>query len=159
MAQRPPDASASAHRRSRFLDHYLPFLMVRADELISRQFHEEVRTIGFTVPEWRLLATLYEGDGLPLGVLAELAVLPQPTASRWVDKLEAQGLVGRTGGEDRRRTIVHITSEGRRHAVTLVAAARKHQRRVVAALEPAQVAELTTLLRALIDSLEADDDR
>lgn len=159
LRQRPATGMPTPSRRSRFLDAYLPFLMVRADELISRRFHDEVRALGFTVAEWRLLATLYDGDGLTVGQLAELALLPQPTASRWVDKLAAQGLLARTeGSDDRRRTIVHITAEGRSQAAALVAAARRHQRKVMARLEPTQVAELTAMLRGLIEGLEADEE-
>jgi DNA-binding MarR family transcriptional regulator len=158
MAQRVTAGATSAGRRTRFLDRYLPFLMVRADELISRRFHDEVRELGFTVPEWRLLATLYDGDGLTIGRLAELALLPQPTASRWVDKLVAQGLVARTEGpDDRRRTIVHITKEGRAQAASLVAAARRHQRRAVSRLAPEDVEQLAGLLRRVIAGLEDDE--
>jgi DNA-binding MarR family transcriptional regulator len=157
MAQGATGSGASRRRRARFLHDYLPFLMVRADELISRPFHDEVRKLGFTVSEWRLLATLYDGDGLTVGRLAELALLPQPTVSRWVDKLATQGLVARTeGSQDRRRTIVHITAQGRAQAGALVAAARKHQRQVMARLAPEQSAELAGMLRALIEGLDDD---
>ncbi len=141
-----------------FLDHYLPFLLVRTDTLLSRPFHAELTRLGFTVAEWRILATLFDGQQRPVGRLAELVLLPQPTVSRWVDRLASQGLVQRgEGSDDRRRTVVSITRRGHTVAAALVESASNHQANIFDDVPAPDLARLESLLRALIARLDRPD--
>lgn len=141
---------------SGFLDHYLPFLLVRADMLLSRPFLAALGDLGFSVAEWRILATLYDGEERAVGELAELVLLPQPTVSRWVDKLADEGLVARTEGTgDRRRTMVGITRRGHTAATSLVEVASAHQS--AASAEAPELAQLEALLRRVVARLEQPD--
>lgn len=143
--------------RHDLLRHYLPFLLTRADTLLSRPFMNEVERRGFSVAEWRILATLYDADRLTVGEIAELVLLPQPTVSRWIDRLERQSFITRAAVDaDRRRTIVRLTPAGRSAAKRLITAAADQLAKVEARLPARDVAELERILRSVIAEFERD---
>ncbi len=118
--------------QSRFLDEYLPYWLSQASYWISSEFQREVALAGFTFAEWRALASLYGSAGETIGTLCRLALMKQPTLSKLVQRLEADGLVGRCSAEDdRRRTLVIITPKGRARIASLVEKARLHQLEVL----------------------------
>jgi DNA-binding MarR family transcriptional regulator len=138
----------------RFLPHYLPFLLVRADTLLSEPLMAELERTGHSVPEWRILATLADSGELSIGEIAELTILPQPTVSRWVDRLERRGhVVRRMSPTDGRRTTVHITDVGHRAATQLVEIAKHRFDDVTAAMPRRELRQLETLLLTMIDRL------
>jgi DNA-binding MarR family transcriptional regulator len=110
-----------------FLDHYLPYQLQRADQLLSTRFHRHLRQRGVALSEWRVLAVLLDGGPLTMGALTQRTLLPQPTVSHAVSRLERQGsLRRRSSGGDGRQRIVELTAEGRRVASSLVATAQRH---------------------------------
>ena len=140
----------------RFLLHYLPFLLVRVDTLLSRSWMAELEARGHAVAEWRILAILHDGDGLSVREVSEMVILPQPTVSRWVDRLQQQGYVTRTDDRtDGRQTLVSITAEGRTVARDLVRLARRRLASTTADVDGATLAELERVLLALIATLES----
>ncbi len=48
----------------KFVSSYLLYLLAASSEAASHQFHLRVRELGLRVPEWRVLACLYDQDGL-----------------------------------------------------------------------------------------------
>ena len=147
-----------------FAAEFLPFLLERASVLISRPLLDEITRLGFSPPEWRVLATLFDGNDYSVGELADLVLLPQSTVSRTIDKLADQRLVVRSdSGDDRRRTVVTITARGTTIAGDVVITATRRLDDVVALLSPRQVSDLQRTLRRLIDGLSggqpADVDR
>ena len=137
----------------RFVDDYLAYLLARASHEISGQFHQQVRAADLSVPEWRVLAGLAGGEGLPVGEIAALILAKQPTVTRLIDRMAAAGLVrrGRSAGDGRQR-LVYITSAGRRRVGPLLAAAKRHEAAVLAALGAADASRLKGILRRLIDA-------
>ena len=104
-----------ASRPLRFVDDYLPALLGQASQLISTEFHRVVREHGFSVSEWRVLASLAGGKPMSTGHLAEVSLTKGPTATRLLDRLEATGHVERVDdANDRRVTRVRITRSGQR---------------------------------------------
>ena len=55
----------------RFVDNYLLYLLARASNEVSAQFHARLKSHGLHVPEWRVLASLSDGDGMTVGELAD----------------------------------------------------------------------------------------
>jgi DNA-binding MarR family transcriptional regulator len=137
-----------------FLRSYLPFLLVRADVLLSQRMLSELEQFDCSVPEWRILSTLSDTDRLVIGTLAELVLLPQPTVSRWVTRLASQGMVSRTDATDRRQTIVELTESGRALAEKLIATAMTDIQQVTAGLPPDELRHLQRILNLIISSLE-----
>jgi DNA-binding MarR family transcriptional regulator len=135
-----------------FVDDYLPALLTQASHLISGEFHRVVRAKGFTVSEWRVLATLAGGEPMSVGRLAEITVMKQPTVTRVLDRMEQRGQVKRVSSAgDRRVTLVRITASGSRHVATLIPLALEHEHRVLEPFGLARAADLKTTLRRMID--------
>lgn len=145
------DTAEAAH----FVDDYLPALLAQASHLISGEFHRIVRAKGFTVSEWRVLATLAGGDPISIGRLAEISVTKQPTVTRLLDRMEARGQVRRLPhGADRRVTLVGITPAGSRMVAGLIKLAREHEHRVLEPFGLQRAAELKATLKEMIEQHE-----
>jgi DNA-binding MarR family transcriptional regulator len=79
---------------------------------------------GLTIPQMRLLWTLREEDGQPVGALAEHLGVNPSTITGHVDRLVRQGLVRREeDAGDRRIVRNYLTEEG---SVTVSAPHRRH---------------------------------
>lgn len=135
-----------------FVGDYLPALLGQAAQLIQGEFHRVVREHGFSVSEWRVLATLAGGDSMTTGRLAEVSLTKGPTATRLLDRMVARGQVERLPDSvDRRITRVRITPEGQRTVSALISLAREHESRVLAPFGLDQVDALKATLRGLIE--------
>ena len=136
-----------------FTEGYLAALLARASERISAEFHAVVRQQGLAVAEWRILASLYDVEGLPVGRLAEIVLAPQSTVTRQLDRMEAKGLVTREAATDDRRVVLaRITPEGLALARTLVERARAHEREVLAPFGIEHGEDLKQMLKQLIEA-------
>lgn len=133
------------------MDDYLPYLLAQASQRISGEFHREVNRAGLSVTEWRVLASLEGSEGESIGTLAQLTLTKQPTLSKVVQRMEAQGLVRRHGRRsDRRQTLVSITPHGHRLTESLRARARQHQAAILEPFGQAQAMTLIDMLKALL---------
>jgi DNA-binding MarR family transcriptional regulator len=136
----------------RFVDDYLPALLAQASQLISSEFHVVARQHGFSVAEWRVLATLAGGEAVSIGRLAQISVTKQPTVTRLLDRMAAKGQVERLPHDsDRRITLVRITRAGARTVAKLIDLAREHERRVLEPFGLARAEELKQTLRRMIE--------
>jgi DNA-binding MarR family transcriptional regulator len=141
----------STPQPTRFVHRYLASVLALASHRISADFHVEVRKAGLTVTEWRVLGSLIEGEGETVGELAELAVTKQPTLSKVLPRLEAQGYVTmHTARADRRQTLVRITPKGSKLISGLCDRAMEHQHRLLEKLDPDHAERLVDMLRAII---------
>ena len=135
----------------RFVDDYLAFLLAQASGRISREFHREVAAAHLSVTEWRVLACLAGSNGESIGALSELALTKQPTLSKVVQRMEADGLVERTAAPaDRRQTVVRVTPAGRQLGTALCERALRHQRAVLEPFGQENAALLIDMLQALL---------
>lgn len=156
-----PSSALSAAKEAEpavaFVDEYLPALLARASRLISTEFHRIAAARGLNVSEWRVLASLSEGDPMSIGRLARTTVTKQPTLTRVLDRMEGMGMVERIANEgDRRITLVRITAAGKAAVDKLIPLARAHEHRVLQPFGPAQAARLKATLRRMIELHEAD---
>lgn len=137
-----------------FTDDYLAYLLARASTLVSRQFHARVSRAGLRIPEWRVLATLYDRESLTIGGLAEITLLKQPTLTRVTARLEEQGWVQRRDEpEDRRITRFSITAAGQEKVRPLLERAKAHEAQVLNGYPPEEVETLKAGLREMIARL------
>ena len=135
----------------RFVDDYLPALLAQASQLISSEFHAVARQHGFSVTEWRVMATLAGGVPVSVGRLAQVTLTQQPTVTRLLDRMEVQRHVERLPhASDRRVTLVRITRKGARTMEHLMALARAHELRVLEPFGLLRAEELKTTLRQMI---------
>lgn len=135
-----------------FVDDYLAALLAQASKLISTEFHVAVQAAGFSVTEWRILATLTGSPGISTGGLAQVSVSKQPTVTRLLDRMEAKGYVERFAhATDRRITMVRITPAGQTIVADLIAQAKEHERRVLAPFGLKRAEALKITLRRIIE--------
>ena len=108
-----------------FVSSYLLYLLAASSDAASAQFHKIVRDKGLRVPEWRVIACLYDQDGLMTTKLADYALMEQSRLTRILDQMDQKGWVERRiDPEDRRRVRVHLTDTGKGLAKSLVEEAK-----------------------------------
>ena len=146
-----PSRASDAPSTGAFVDDYLPALLAQASNLISGEFHRIVTSTGFTVSEWRVLASLAGGKAIAIGELASISTMKQPTVTRILDRMEAEGAVRRmTDKTDRRVTLVRITAKGTRAVEKLIPLAKEHSNRVLEPFGLERAAGLTAMLQQII---------
>jgi DNA-binding MarR family transcriptional regulator len=112
---------------------------------------------GLSTGEFDVLAALFrsgEPHRLTPGELSRALMLSPAAMTNRLAKLEAAGLVGRSLDPANRRSIlVELTAEGRAAVDGAVAEHVANEQRLLAALDPDEVAELDRLLRKLLAGL------
>lgn len=132
----------------RFVEDYLLALLAQASHAASADFHARLKARGVAVPVWRVLATLHgAAAGATVGQLGKSCLMQQPTMSKLLDRMAADGLLART--RQGRQTRIALTSTGAALADSLVAEARAHEAALLARHAEAAPA-LKALLRAII---------
>lgn len=138
-----------------FVSNYLLYLLAAASEAASAQFHAHIRAQGLRVPEWRVLAWLYDRDGEMITRLARIALFEQSRLTKIIIQMEDRGLVTRRGDAvDRRRVRVFLTDQGRTLAERLVVDARVHEAQVLETLAGGDGVRLKPALAALLAQLD-----
>jgi DNA-binding MarR family transcriptional regulator len=153
MAQRAAQASKAGRPgdRGRFIDDYLLYLLALASHQASGEFHAQLKGLGVPVATWRVLGALVDVEGETVSALARHVLLNQPTLTKMLDRMAAQGLIERTASAgDRRKVLVRITGRGRAMVDELKGRARVHEAEVLAAYDPGEVERLKAMLRTLI---------
>jgi DNA-binding MarR family transcriptional regulator len=144
----PTDDDAAAP----FIDGYLAYLLARASHLISHEFHVVVRRSRLPVLQWRVLATLADGQSLSVGEVAAIVLVPQSTLTRVAERMVRAGLLLRADdAQDRRVTRIRLGAKGCKLAAQLVQQARAHEAAVVQRLGTADARTLKRILRSLIE--------
>ena len=151
MTSATPKSARRAVRQTKFIDDYLSYLLSRAAHTVYREFHATVHAAGLGSLEWRVLATLSDGDGLTIGDLAREVLTQQPTLTKLVQRMEKAGWVRRGADPlDARRTLVFETAQGRSAVASLLKQAKKHEAQLLSDFRTRDVTALKKILRALI---------
>ena len=151
------ELAGNGHSRP-FLEERLSDLLAQADHLMTERLYAQARWRRIGVIEWRVLAILTHQDGLTMSELAQRVLTKQPTLTKAVDRMERAGLVQRrTPDQDRRRTLVLLTEQGRQTAGPLVAESRAQESAVVSEQGEASMRQLRVLLRQLIDRMTGSE--
>ena len=134
-----------------FVDSYLPYLLARASFSISSEFHAQVEVAGFTVSEWRILASLSGVKQRTVGELADIVLAKQPTVTKMVLRMADQGLVMRTAcTQDKRQAWVSLTPKGKKTVKPILKNAALHEKQIRESLGDAQSHALKVILQKLI---------
>lgn len=89
---------------------------------------------------------------MSIGELAQVSVTKQPTVTRLLDRMEAQGYVKRIPHEtDRRVTMIKITASGQKLTSKLIDQAKAHEAEVLAPLGKQKAELLRATLKTLIE--------
>ncbi|MGC4939430.1 MarR family winged helix-turn-helix transcriptional regulator [Kribbella sp. DT2] len=104
----------------------LLLLLKQAERRIELGLLPELDEFELTIEQWRVMSALHEEPGLPMTTLAETAVLPPASLTRYVDKLVERGLVlRRIHPSDKRRIVTALSPVGATVALRLRAAERR----------------------------------
>jgi DNA-binding MarR family transcriptional regulator len=134
----------------RFVHGYLGYLLGQANHAMYKDFDAHVRAAGLSSIEWRVLATLHDGEPLTVSHLASEVLAKQPTVTKLVRRMADQGwVVLQADASDQRRTLVAATAAGKRVAKPLVEEAKRHEARILSALGATEKAALRKLLGKL----------
>jgi DNA-binding MarR family transcriptional regulator len=132
------------------VDEYLGYLLGQANHALYKDFDVHVRAAGLTSIEWRVLATLHDGEPLTISQLAHEVLSKQPTVTKLVQRMNEQGwVVLKADPVDQRRTMVAATTAGKRLVRPLVDKAREHEAAMLMTLVPSEKAALKKLLSKL----------
>jgi DNA-binding MarR family transcriptional regulator len=103
MTQEPPDTLTA-----------LPsYLITRIAHRYNQTIRGELKTIGLSTISTRIIASLNLFGELTINELCVHALAEQPTMSRALDRMEAEGLLQRTvKDEDNRKRVVRLTPAG-----------------------------------------------
>jgi DNA-binding MarR family transcriptional regulator len=124
--------------------------LARASFSISSEFHAQVEAAGFTVSEWRILASLSGVKQRTVGELADIVLAKQPTVTKMVLRMADQGLVMRTAcTQDKRQAWVSLTLKGKKRLTPLLKKAAVHEKSVLSELGEQQSHELKSILQKL----------
>ncbi|MDV4166542.1 homoprotocatechuate degradation operon regulator HpaR [Rhodovulum sp. FJ3] len=92
----------------------LPILLLRAREAVMENFRPLLAAHDITEQQWRVIRVLEEVDQVDASYLAEQASILAPSLTRIMRALEKRGFIqGVRDENDGRRTLVHLTDEGR----------------------------------------------
>jgi DNA-binding MarR family transcriptional regulator len=134
----------------RFVDGYLGYLLGQANHALHKDFDAQVRAAGLSSIEWRVLATLHDGEPLTVSQLAHEVLSKQPTVTKLVQRMVEQGWLGlHADAADQRRTLVAVTPAGRRLVKPLVEEAKQHEARMLRSLGATEKIALRKLLEKL----------
>lgn len=96
------------------LDSQLCFSIYGATIAINRAYKPLLDQLGLTYPQYLVLHTLWEADGLTIGAIGERLALEPSTITPLVKRMEQAGFVTRLRNpQDERQVQVRLTPRGR----------------------------------------------
>ena len=133
------------------------FRFLRMHQRVSMAMTARLRTIGLSVPQFDLLSTLSEREGITQSELAERLYVTKGNVSGLVDRLVEAGMVERRAiANDRRSYALHLTEHGRELAHEGLEAQRNYVRGTLGQLGDADIAQLDRLILAWRDAVRRD---
>ena len=144
-----------SRKRTRYVDDFLSSLLIRASHAVSAEFQKEIDKQKLATTEWRVLATLSDGDGLTIGQLADIVIAKQPTVTKIIDRMSESGLVERqTGQIDKRQTMIYTTEQGKELVRDLLRKAKIAEAGALKDFSDDEIETLKKTLRRMIDGSE-----
>jgi Transcriptional regulators len=132
---------------------------VRMNQRLYAAMNQELRRLDLSIPQFDVLSTLTEREGITQQELAERLYVTKGNVSGLVDRLAASGLVVRQPiAGDRRSYALHLTEKGRALAERGIAAQRAYVERTLGVLPHTDIAELERVLLAWRDILRRDEE-
>lgn len=96
------------------LDDQLCFMLYSASMAVGRAYKPLLDGLGITYPQYLVLSTLWERDGLSVGGIADALALESSTVTPLIKRLVAAGLIDRQRNQqDDRQVLVSLTAAGR----------------------------------------------
>lgn len=131
----------------------LPIALLRARETVMGPIREMLAKSQINEQKWRVLRVVDELGPVEQSVIAEAACLLLPSLTRMLQSMQAEGLVTRNSdADDRRKSIVRITDDGRALIAAHVAEAHAIMQQLQARFGADKMEQLLDLLDELRQS-------
>lgn len=135
------------------------FRFIRLHRRATNTVANELKVLGLSIPQFDLLSTLTEREGLSQQELAERLYVTKGNVSGLLDRMVEAGLVERRPiPGDRRSNALHLTKKGRDLAEKGIAAQRAYVARTLGTLPSQDLAELERIVLAWRDRARAEED-
>lgn len=132
---------------------HLGLLLERASRAVAERLARDIGYEGVTPDHWRVLRDLADGEGHPMGELAEHLGINPPTLTKLVDRMVTMSMVQRAADpEDSRRILVYATDSGLELLDDLQSRVDLHHASLTALLGDRNARQLERLLTLLIDA-------
>lgn len=138
------------------LDDFLPYRLNVAAKRISKEFSDIYSDkFGLTVPEWRVVAHLFQSDVVSVREIHERVDMDKSKVSRAAARLENLGYVQKeTSATDRRLVELSLTDKGRQMMKELAELALEYQSELEARLK-----DKTGIFSEALASLSVDENK
>jgi homoprotocatechuate degradation regulator HpaR len=138
-----------------YYERSLTVALLRARESTMRRFKHFADAHDLTLPQWRVLRALADGDPLDAGTLCQRCVILPPSLTRILRALADRGLIVQVPCSDARRHRVTITPAGQALFDTLVVQSEGTRREIDKAFGPERMQLLLDMLNDLHRLTEA----
>ena len=145
------ESSKKAPQSQLVLERFLPYRLSILSNTVSNTLAREYRDLfGLSIAEWRVMAVLGRFGPMAASAVCERTAMDKVSVSRAVARLIEQKMVKReTDPNDRRRSILKLTTRGVRTHGQIVPIARGRESELAAALTEQELRSLDTLLAKL----------
>jgi len=120
-----------------------------------RRFKKYADSEDLTLPQWRVLRALADGEPLDAGTLCQRCVILPPSLTRILRALADRGLIAQVPCSDARRHMVTLTSAGKSLFDDLVGQSEDSRREIDVAFGEEKMQTLLDLLNELREITEA----
>lgn len=134
------------------------FRFLRLHQRISLAMSARLRVLGLSVPQFDLLSTLSEREGITQSELAERLYVTKGNVSGLVDRLVEAGMVERRAiANDRRSYALHLTPHGRELAENGLATQRDYVKSTLGRLPASDIFVFERLMLSWRDQVRSID--
>ncbi|MGO4573013.1 MarR family winged helix-turn-helix transcriptional regulator [Microvirga sp. 2TAF3] len=135
------------------------FRFIRLHRRATNTIASELKALGLSIPQFDLLSTLTEREGLSQQELAERLYVTKGNVSGLLDRMVEAGLVERRAiPGDRRSNALHLTKKGRDLAERGIAAQKSYVEGTLGSLPPEDLADLERIVLAWRERARAAED-
>ena len=135
------------------------FRFIRLHRRAVNTIAYELKELGLSIPQFDLLSTLTEREGLSQQELAERLYVTKGNVSGLLDRMVEAGLVERRPiPGDRRSNALYLTDKGRDLAERGIAAQRAYVTRTLGSLPLKDLADLERVVLAWREKARAEED-
>jgi DNA-binding MarR family transcriptional regulator len=134
------------------------FRFIRLNRRAGNAIAAELKALGLSIPQFDLLSTLTEREGMSQQELAERLYVTKGNVSGLLDRMVEAGLVERRSiPGDRRSNALYLTPKGRDLANQGIAAQRSDVMRTLGALPSQDLADLERIVLAWRERARAEE--
>jgi DNA-binding MarR family transcriptional regulator len=135
------------------MSEQLAYIIASVNRQLEEELQERLRPAGVPIEQLRILEALDQSGPLPMGELAEKALVEPPTLTKIIDRMVSESLVFRAPDpSDRRRVLILLAPGGKALYKRLRKVSTAQEQRLAKQLQQGKAEELRALLRELMES-------